>query len=600
MKELLIFLKRMHHVSGVKLYFNFFGMMLISSLEGIAIFLLAPLLSITGITNMQTASIPYITQVTDWIKQIPGNYQLLGILLLYVALVVAQAVIQRNQTILNSQIQQAFIKQLRLDTYRELLQANWTLFLRTRKSDINHILNTELVRIISGTSMALKLATTFIFTIVQIAFAMFISPSLTVFVIICGIGLALFSKRYRKRAQVLGKETTELSKSYIAGITDHFNGIKDIKTNMLEQQHYHWFRQICIQLERNFNQFARLQTTSQLFYKVTSAFIIGLFVFLSFEVFKVQGGELLLIILIFSRLWPKFTGIQSSLEQIIQSLPAFKSLVELQQECREARELESLELSNYEQPLRIRHDIACQHLSYRYEGSASAYALHDINLTIPVNSTTAIVGKSGAGKSTLIDMLIGLIRPESGMVTFDGRQLNDQERIALRQSVSYVSQDPFLFHASIKDNMRMAQPDATEAQMWEALEFSASAEFIRKLPQGLDTIIGDRGIRLSGGERQRLVLARAILRKPSILVLDEATSALDSENEAKIQRALDQLKGSMTIIIIAHRLSTIRDADQVIVLEGGRIIQQGGYVQLSKETKGEFSRLLSYQFGVNA
>ena len=132
-------------------------------------------------------------------------------------------------------------------------------------------------------------------------------------------------------------------------------------------------------------------------------------------------------------------------------------------------------------------------------------------------------------------------------------------------------------------------------RLWEALEFSSAAEFVKKLPQGLDTVIGDRGVRLSGGERQRIVLARAILRKPSILVLDEATSALDTENEAKIQEALERLKGKMTIIIIAHRLSTIRNADQVIVLNQGKIIQKGGFSELAREKKGMFSHLLGNQ-----
>jgi ATP-binding cassette subfamily C protein len=138
-------------------------------------------------------------------------------------------------------------------------------------------------------------------------------------------------------------------------------------------------------------------------------------------------------------------------------------------------------------------------------------------------------------------------------------------------------------------------PAATEEQIWEALDFSSAADFVRKLPQGLDTLIGDRGIRLSGGERQRIVLARAILRNPSILVLDEATSALDTENEGKIQLALDRLKGRMTIVVIAHRLSTIRNADQVVVLNKGSIIQKGEFGQLAKDKRGVFGHLLSNQ-----
>ena len=162
-----------------------------------------------------------------------------------------------------------------------------------------------------------------------------------------------------------------------------------------------------------------------------------------------------------------------------------------------------------------------------------------------------------------------------------------------------MPQEPFLFNATFRENLLMIEPDATEEQIWEALEFSSAAEFVKKLPQGLDTLIGDRGIRLSGGERQRIVLARAILRKPSILVLDEATSALDTENERKIQQAIEQLKGKMTVIVIAHRLSTIRNADQVIVLDKGKIIQRGEFNQLAKEETGMFSHLLQNQSQVS-
>jgi len=187
---------------------------------------------------------------------------------------------------------------------------------------------------------------------------------------------------------------------------------------------------------------------------------------------------------------------------------------------------------------------------------------------------TAVIGHSGAGKTTLIDLLMGLIRPEKGEILVDGRPLEGRFLFSFRRAVSYVPQDPFLFHASIRDNLRIAAPDASEDDMWEALRLSASEEFVRGLPLGLDTVVGDRGVRLSGGERQRIVLARALLRKPALLILDEATSALDAVNEDKIRQALDRLKGEMTIIVIAHRLSTIRNADHVIVLERGRVVRQ--------------------------
>ncbi|MNI48650.1 Heterocyst differentiation ATP-binding protein HepA [compost metagenome] len=208
---------------------------------------------------------------------------------------------------------------------------------------------------------------------------------------------------------------------------------------------------------------------------------------------------------------------------------------------------------------------------------------------------TPIVGRSGAGKSTLADLLMGLMQPESGEILADGQPVAGEQLLAYRRSIGYVAQDPFLYNATIRDNLMMIKPEASEAELWEALEFAASADFVRRLPEGLDTLIGDRGIRLSGGERHRLVLARAIIRKPSILVLDEATSALDAENEQRIQEALGRLKHSVTLIVIAHRLSTIRGADQILVIDQGRVIQQGVFGGLASDKNGMFSRLLSSQ-----
>jgi ATP-binding cassette subfamily C protein len=290
-------------------------------------------------------------------------------------------------------------------------------------------------------------------------------------------------------------------------------------------------------------------------------------------------------------------------------LPAFQLVRKLQAETNLSREISrsttGAGASNRTtekdihpiQPLELMRSIECINVNYRYEGSSS-YSLEHVSASIPAKGMTAIVGKSGAGKSTLIDLIMGLVRPESGQILIDGVPLSEEQLLAWRSSIGYVSQDPFLFHTSIRENLRLVDPDASEEQMWQALQFSSSSAFVRKLPHGLDTMIGDRGIRLSGGERQRLVLARAMLRNPFVLILDEATSALDSENEQHIHEALERLKGHVTIIVIAHRLSTIRTADRVIVLEEGRVIQQGGYQQLSTDPVGTFSKLLNMQAGV--
>lgn len=267
-----------------------------------------------------------------------------------------------------------------------------------------------------------------------------------------------------------------------------------------------------------------------------------------------------------------------------------EALEKLQEECKVSQELEDDSFRNAE-PLQLQHGIECRSVYFRYQNS-SAYALKDINLYIPKGGMTAIVGPSGAGKSTLVDLLMGLNKPEHGEVRIDGVALDTPLLLPLRRSISYVSQDPFLFHASVRDNLLLMNSEASEKELWEALEMASAADVVRGLREGLNTVIGDRGIRLSGGERQRIVLARAILRKPAILILDEATSALDTATEMKVKNTLDGLKGEMTIIVIAHRLSTIRHADQVVVLENGEIVQRGGYIELAGDHKRLFSRLL--------
>lgn len=599
MAQIGFFLRRLHLFAGRKLYLNMLAMIVMSVFEGIGIYLIVPLLGLIGIFSLDLNQIAILAWMTDGLNRLPEGWKLPLILALYAAIVVGQAFLQRSQSIQNVSIHQGFVRSLRTESYRGLLQANWLFFLSKRRSDFIHILTSEIARVSQGIQLTLRLATSFVFMSIQIVFALFVSVELTALVIVSGLALAYVSRKFIRNAKSIGDRTSELSQTYYAGVTEHFNGIKDIKSNRLEQLHYRWFRELCSQMENNLVQFTRLQSTTQFSYRAASVVLIVLFVFTSIKLFRVEPSQLMIIVIIFSRLWPRFTDIQSSAEQIVTNLPAFKNVIGMQRECEESREWQSTASSSRENSLRIEHGMECRHIDFRYDSKQSAYAIHNINLRIPANSMTAIVGKSGAGKSTLIDILIGLIQPERGELLIDGAPLRKDHIAALRGSVSYVSQEPFLFHASIRENLLLVEPDATDEELWEALEITASHEFVSRLPQGLDTVIGDRGARLSGGERQRIVLARAILRKPAILVLDEATSALDNKNEATIQAAIDKLKSRMIIIVVAHRLSTIRNADQVIVLEQGEIIQQGGYTQLSRETKGTFSQLLSYQMESN-
>ncbi|MGM0889329.1 MAG: ABC transporter ATP-binding protein [Bacillota bacterium] len=594
MKQLLYFIKQIQNFSGKILYINLICMIIISLLEGVGIFLLIPLIGVTGILNANTEEVPFLSWINEIFLGLPETISLFLILGIYVLIMVGQSFFKRNQTILGVKIQQGFISHLREETYRSLLQVNWEFYLKKRKSDIINLMANEIFRVSAGTNLLFQLLSSIIFTIIQITFAFYLSVKLTSFILFFGIILIFFSRKFVKKSQSLGKENILLTQTYLAGITDHLNGIKDIKSNSLEITHLNWFFSLSKKMERNMVEVTKVNMTSQMIFKIVSSVLIAIFVFFSIKMFMAQPAQLMLIMVIFSRLWPRFTSIQSNLEQIGSTLPSFKALSDLQNECRDARELYETDYKNI-MPIEIKRGLDCRHVYFSYDQNESTYALKNISLHIPSNRMTAIVGRSGAGKSTLIDILMGLNHPNRGEVSIDDIPLTNDRLLSLRRSISYIPQDPFLFNATIRENLLIIDPEASEKSIWESLEFAAAADFVSKLPQGLDTLIGDRGVRLSGGERQRLVLARAILRKPAILVLDEATSALDTENEAKIQSAIERLKGKMTIIVIAHRLSTIRNADQVLVMDQGEIIQVGEYTQLANEKRGMFSNLLGIQ-----
>ena len=228
--------------------------------------------------------------------------------------------------------------------------------------------------------------------------------------------------------------------------------------------------------------------------------------------------------------------------------------------------------------------IQLEGVSYCYPGTEKR-VISEVSLAIPVGKTTAIVGRTGSGKSTLVDLITGLSPPRCGKVLIDGTDLNLIKKSDWRNALGVVDQETVLINSTIVDNIRFGNIEVDNQSITRAVEISGANEFIEKLENGLETRIGSRGFKLSGGQKQRIALARAIARNPDVLILDEATSSLDNISEKLIQQALDELKGVQTMLIIAHRLSTIRDADNIVVIDKGRIVGQGDWNTLVQENQ---------------
>jgi ATP-binding cassette subfamily C protein len=425
--------------------------------------------------------------------------------------------------------------------------------------------------------------------VVYILLAMKLSGVMTGLVFLCGGALIFLLRKETSVAHDTGEGLSEAMNNLYHVVSEHLSGMKIAKSYGTEAHHVALFGSLAEQVRRMYADAVRIQADVSFWFNVGSVILLGLILYISIQVLSIPVAGVLLLLFLFARVIPKFSAIQQSFQSFVNTLPSFSRVMELQRQCEQAAESKTQK----DEKVEFRHGISVERVSFSYDGKVPV--LHDLDLPIRAGQTTAIVGPSGAGKTTLADLLMGLIAPNQGRILIDETELVPERIKAWRAQIGYVPQDTFLFHDTLRMNLLWAKPEAKEEEMTRALEWAAAEEFVSGLPGRLDTILGDRGVLVSGGERQRIALARALLRKPALLILDEATSSLDSENEERIQNAIETLHGKMTILVISHRLSTIREADIIHVIEEGRLVESGTWDRLAADKDGRFSALCRAQ-----
>jgi len=582
-KLLFSYLRTFLHFAGWKTWASIALMVVLGFTQGVGLLMLLPFLKIIGIGDSGASGGAGVALIEKFFIETGIPLNLPVVLVLYVLIVTTQALATRYQQVLNAELVNGFTLFLRNRFNRALTYTGWLTYIRTKAADVTHVLTSEIGRVAGVTRQLMVLPGNLLVVLVQLGVAYSISPPMTAAAIVCGGCLLLIMRPYNLRVQLSGKALRNSTNSMYSSILEFMAGMKVAKSYGVEQSHLEIFRKNSTEISKQLVRFTRIMSTTGMYFQIGTAVAIGAFLWGAMEIAHLAAERLLVLVFIFSRLLPKFRQMQQSYHQILHTLPAFEAASVMQMQLEQDQESPSPTDYN---GVSLKEAIKFQRVSFKYDKTKNTYASNGIDLRIPARRMTAIVGPSGAGKSTLADLMMGLLVPDEGRILIDGQSLSGERLHSWRRSVGYVPQENFLFHDTIRINLQWAKSDATESEMNRTLESAAALDFVSALPEGLDTVVGDRGVRLSGGERQRIALARALLRNPTLLLLDEATSSLDSENECRIQQAVERLHGNITVVVIAHRLSTVSRADQVVLLDEGKVAETGTWKDLVQRPDG--------------
>ena len=564
---------------------------LFSLTESIGIALLLPTLQVAGF-NMagQGEAGRYAAMLSNAFAAIGLRPTLILLLGVYVTLVGARTVLGQIQSVGTYAVQQEVEHHMRRRLYHAIADANWLFVCRSRASDFTHALTHEIYRIGNGTNLALVFAGEIVLLVLYMAIAFALSAGMTSLVLVFGALLTLVFRGRTHAIEEQGEEVSSTNKSLYAATIEHLQSLKAAKTYGAEERNFSIYSDLSADVVRANVDGARQQAVAATWFELGSVMILAVVLYVSIRVLAVPAASILILLLLFARVMPRIMSSQQHYRAFVNALPSFGNLLNIEARCAAAAE----PAAHPHDKLSLTRELAADSISFTYNEGRVA-AVRDLSLVIPAGKVVALVGPSGAGKSTIADILMGLVQPDSGTLRLDGRPLGPEGVRGWRDQIGYVAPDTFLFHDTIRANLKWARPDANEDEMLAALRQASVFDFVAGLKDGLDTVVGDRGMMVSQGERQRLALARAFLRRPSMLILDEATNSLDSENEGRVLDAIESRRGELTVVLIAHRLSTIRWADLIYVVEGGKVVESGDWSTLSALRDGRFRALWEAQ-----
>lgn len=516
------------------------------------------------------------------------SYTFLNLTLIFSGLILMKYILVLWQSQLSRVLSATVTCDMRIRSYDNLLKVSIEYFSGKRMGDLISTIMDSSGDVGGIFTYFITLIKGIIFTAAYVTLACILSYPLTI--LICALSLMAYFivwPRFRLSEQ-FGQLAKERTADLHQLLHDRLGGIRVIKSFHREKDHYQEFEDRASQYKKVSIKVMNNKIVSYAFFEPFLFSILVCAILFSVEILHLPLASIAVCLLLFVQLIPQFKAINTNILQMAELLPHFAKIHEMISRKGKPYLIDGItEINNLSDGIRF------ENVSFTYPGNQSK-VIHSLNLVIPKNQTTAIIGGSGGGKSTLMNLLLRHYDPSEGHIWVNGHDLRELRIASWKQSIGVVDQDCYLFHDTVANNIRYGKPEATEQEVRAAARTAYAEEFILHLEKGYETMVGHRGLTLSGGQRQRIALARALVKDPRILVLDEATSSLDSESERLIQKSIEELRAEKTIIVIAHRLATISGADQIIIIENGRIVEQGTHHGLL-EIGGHYKKYLSLQ-----